>query len=136
MEFDGGKSHIQPKPSLYDGGKFKPIQKEIKMSTNRLFVLSVVLALVAIAVFSAHPTVVTSAKSTFSETKDEALRESQLGDRYGELPGYIDGFGPEQIQREYELGERYGATPHRIAGLSAEQIWREYWLGERYGVTP
>ena len=106
------------------------------MSTNRMFVLSVVLALVAIAVFSVHATVVTSDNSTFSETKDEVLRESHLGDRYGELPGYNDSFGSEQIQREYELGERYGATPHRITGLSAEQIWREYWLGERYGITP
>jgi len=111
------------------------------MSTKRLFVLSVVLALVALAVFTARAAVasaivVMGADGTFNETLEEALREFQLGERYGELPGDTEGFSPEQIQREYNLGERYGEIPHGIAGFSAEQIWRAYWLGERYGQTP
>jgi len=116
-------------------------KKEIEMSTNRLFVFSIKIALVAITAVVTKAAfdpgiVVTGADSSFIQSKDDALRESQLGERYGELPGYIDGFSPEQIQREYVLGERYGEMPQLIAQFSAEQILREYWLGERYGVTP
>ena len=111
------------------------------MSTNRLFVLSVVIALVAAVVLTAQAAVAPAitlpgADRSFSETEKEALHEYELGERYGELPGYIEGFSPEQIQREFELGERYGETSHAIAGFSGEQIQREYWLGERYGETP
>ena len=108
------------------------------MSANRLFVFSIVIALVAVTAFVARAAVppaiaVTGADSSFTQSKEESLRESQLGERYGELPGYIDGFSLEQIQREYMLGERYGVVPQEY---SAEQVLREYWLGERYGVTP
>jgi len=111
------------------------------MSANRLFVFSIVISLVAVTAFVARAAVppaiaVTGADSSFTQSKEESLRESQLGERYGELPGYIEGFSPEQIQREYVLGERYGDTPQHFAQFSAEQIQREYWLGERYGVTP
>lgn len=108
------------------------------MFTNRLFVLSIIVALVAVAVFAARegftPAVVAAdAESSYTQTEEQTLRESQLGDRYGELPGYVGGFSSEQLQREYELGERYGETPQQYA---REQALREYWLGERYGVTP
>jgi hypothetical protein len=62
--------------------------------------------------------------------------QKSIGDRYGELPGYIDGFSPEQIQREFDLGERYGEIPQRIDLFSSAQIQREYILGERYGQMP
>ena len=104
------------------------------MSAKRLFAVSMVIALVVIVVSAISPAVAaTGGDHTFTQSKKEALREFQLGERYGELPENIGGFSPEQIQREYELGERYGETPARF---SAEQIWREYWLGERYGQTP
>ena len=111
------------------------------MSANRLFVFSIVISLVAITAIVARAAVdsgivVTGADSSFTQSKEDALREVQLGERYGELPGYIDGFSPEQIQREFDLGERYGETPQLIAQFSAEQLRREYILGERYGVTP
>src|SRR5262245_33109384 len=111
------------------------------MSANRLFVFSIVIALMAVVALTVRAavkpaTVTTGANLSFAQSKEETLRESQLGDRYGELPGYIDGFSPEQIQREFVLGERYGEIPQLSAQFTLEQIRREYWLGERYGVTP
>jgi len=108
------------------------------MYTNRLFVLSVVIALVAVVAFAARevfaPAVVAAdAENSFTQSEEGAIREYELGDRYGELPGYIDGFSPEQIQREYILGERYGVIPQ---GYAQQLALREYWLGERYGQTP
>src|SRR5215211_6248193 len=87
---------------------FKPIQKEIKMSTHRLFNLIVVVALVAVIVLTAQTAL----------SKNSSYRESN-----------------EQVQREYELGERYGVNSVNPE-FNAEQIRRKYILGERYGVTP
>lgn len=109
------------------------------MSANRLFIFSIVIGLLAITAFVVQgnaATNITGHNSSFTHSDEESLRESQLGERYGELPGYIDGFSPEQIQREYILGERYGETPQLTALFSTLQIQREYALGERYGVTP
>lgn len=39
----------------------------------------------------------------------------------------------ENAVREFQLGERYGQTPQEY---SREQAAREVWLGERYGQTP
>jgi len=109
------------------------------MSANRLFIFSIVITLLAVTGFVARGNIVslmTANNSSFTQPKEKSLREAQLGERYGELPGYIDGYSPEQIQREYILGERYGEIPQLIAQFSAEQLVREYWLGERYGETP
>ena len=108
------------------------------MSANRLFVLSIVIGLVAVTAFAARavvPSVIvaTGANSSFTQSKEQAVRESQLGERYGELPANIGGFSPEQIRREYFLGELYGVTPQ---GYAKQQALREAWLGERYGQTP
>jgi hypothetical protein len=117
---------------------FKPTQKEIKMFTNRLFnlILAAVLVVVlALAVQQAFATkaIVQEAGGIYTESKEQALREFQLGERYGELPPHVAEFSAEQIRREYFLGERYGVTPQ---GYAEQQALREYWLGERYGQTP
>jgi len=67
------------------------------------------------------------------QTKERALREYQLGERYGEIPSHVAQFSAVQIHREYILGERYGVTPQ---GYAEQQALREYWLGEKYGQTP
>ena len=113
----------------------EPIQKEINMFTNRLFNLIVAIALVAVIALTAQAAF-SQMNSTYRESKEQAQREYELGERYGEISGYIDGFSPERIQREYVLGERYGETPPHVAQFSTEQLRREYILGERYGVTP
>jgi hypothetical protein len=113
---------------------FKPIQKEIEMFTNRLFNLiaaAVFVVIVSLAVQRTFATkaIVPNSNSAYTESREQALREVQLGERYGELPL----FSAEQIRREYILGERYGETPQEYA---LDQALREYWLGERYGQTP
>ena len=102
------------------------------MFTNRMFNLFVAIALVAIIALTTQAAF-SQMSSTYQESPEQAQQEYDLGERYGELPGYIDGFSPEQIQREYVLGERYGEMPQ---GYAEQQALREYWLGERYGVTP
>jgi hypothetical protein len=102
------------------------------MSTNRLLVLSAFIALVVTVSFTAHKAF-SNANPTYSESKDQALREYKLGERYGESPVSSAIFSAEQIQREYVLGERYGVTPQQYAH---DKALREYWLGERYGQTP
>jgi hypothetical protein len=117
---------------------FNPIQKEIKMFTHRLFNLilaAVFVVIVAIVVQQAFATkaIVSEGNNVYTESKEQALREVQLGERYGETPARVAQFSPKQIRRDHILGERYGETPQEYAG---EQTLREYWLGERYGVTP
>ena len=102
------------------------------MSTNRLFTLLVAIALlavIAITVQAAIPQV----GSTYQQSKEEAQRENELGERYGEAPEQVASFSTVQLDREAVLGERYGVTPQQFA---KQQILREYWLGERYGQTP
>jgi hypothetical protein len=117
---------------------FKPIQKEIKMFTNRLFnlimaaLLVVVIALAAQQAF-ATKAIVSDGNNVYTESKEQAFREVQLGERYGEIPSHVAKFSAEQIRREFILGERYGVTPQQYA---RDQARREYWLGERYGQTP
>jgi hypothetical protein len=117
---------------------FNPIQKEIKMFTNRLFNLTVMAVLVAVGVLAIQQVFVTKAiipetGGVYTESNEQALREYQLGERYGDLPPHVAQFSAEQVQREYILGERYGVTPQEYIH---EQALREYWLGERYGQTP
>jgi type II secretory pathway component PulJ len=111
---------------------FKPIQKEIKMFTHRLFNLFVAVALVAVIALTTQAAF-SQMNSTYRESKEQAQREYKLGERYGEIPARVAEFSAEQIRREYILGERYGVTPQ---GYAREQTLREYWLGERYGQTP
>lgn len=102
------------------------------MTTNRLFTLLVAIALltvIAVTVQAALPAV----GSTYQQSKEEAQREYELGERYGQIPPLVVQFSAEEIAREYLLGERYGVTPQDYA---MEQALREYWLGERYGQTP
>ena len=108
------------------------------MFTNRLFnliVAAVVMVVVALAVQQAFATkaIVPNSNSAYTESKEQALREYQRGERYGEIPSHVAKFSAEQIRREYILGERYGVTPQQYAH---DQALREYWLGERYGQTP
>ena len=117
---------------------FKPIQKEIEMFTNRLFnliVTAVIVVVVALAVQQAFAmkAIVQEIGGAYTESKEQALREFQHGERYGEVPPHVAQFSAEQIRREYILGERYGVTPQ---GNAEQQALREYWLGEKYGQTP
>ena len=101
------------------------------MSANRLFILFVAVALVAVIALTTQAAF-SQMDSPYRESPEQAQREYDLGERYGELPQHTAQFSPEQLQREYILGERYGVIPQGYA----EQALREYWLGERYGQTP
>jgi type II secretory pathway pseudopilin PulG len=89
--------------------------------------------------------VVARAATAYTQTREQAQLEYQLGERYGELPGEVARFSAQQIAREYTLGERYGETPSTARreyflgeryGQTPAMIDREAFLGERYGVTP
>src|SRR5512138_3750794 len=97
---------------------FKPIQKEIKMFTNRISKIIVILVVLAIA----------SVTVSFVARPDTNPTPNKIEPPYVALE--------KQAMREYVLGERYGETPLRIIHSNAEQVRREYLLGERYGVTP
>lgn len=86
------------------------------MFTNRLFklmVASVAVVIIALAVQQVFVTkaIVSDTKSVYTESKEQTLREAQLGERYGEVPQNADLFSAEQISREYSRGERYGQRP-------------------------
>jgi|RhiMetdeSRZDD1v2_1073273.scaffolds.fasta_scaffold248401_1 hypothetical protein len=89
------------------------------MYTNRLFnliVAAVLIVVIALAVQQAFATkaIAPETSGVYSESKEEALREVQLGERYGVLPDQIAWLIAEQkIHREYILGERYGVTPQQ-----------------------
>ena len=88
------------------------------MFTNRLFnmiVAALVVVIVALAVQQAFATKAISPETdnVYSESKGEAPREYQLGERYGALPEDVTRFSAEQINREYILGERYGVVPQQ-----------------------
>ena len=90
------------------------------MFTNRLFnllVAAVLVAVVALAIQQAFATkaIAPEAHNIYSQSKEEALRDYQLGERYGVLPEQIARFSPEQLHREYILGERYGVMPQQYA---------------------
>jgi hypothetical protein len=90
------------------------------MFTNRLFnliVAAVLVVVVALAVQQAFATkaIAPETDNVYFESKEEALRESQLGEHYGVLPEDVARFSAEQINREYILGERYGVTPGQYA---------------------
>ena len=108
------------------------------MFKNRLFnliIAAVFIVIVALGIQQVFATkaIVPETGGVYTESNEQALREAQLGERYGELPSHVARFSAEQIHREYILGERYGVTPQ---GYAHEQALREYWLGERYGQTP
>ena len=108
------------------------------MFTNRLFNLSIAAVFVVVVALEVQQAFVTKAivpltSGVYTQSKEQALREYELGERYGETPVHVAIFGPEQIRRDHFLGDRYGETPQEYA---SEQTLREYWLGERYGVTP
>ncbi len=100
------------------------------MSTYRFFSIAVLAVLLATAAFAVRNVV---SNHPYTESKEQSLREYQLGERYGETAGNSVLFSKEEIQREYMLGERYGVTP---AEYARQQALREYWLGERYGQRP
>ena len=102
------------------------------MSASRLSTLLVAILLVATVAFMVQKAI-SNANPTFIESKEQVLREYELGERYGVLPESFAMFSAEQIQREYILGERYGVTSQEYVN---QQTRREYWLGERYGQTP
>ena len=88
------------------------------MFTNRLFnliVAALVVVIVALAVQQAFATkaIAPETDNVYSESKGEAPREYQLGERYGALPEDVTRFSAEQINREYILGERYGVVPQQ-----------------------
>ncbi len=102
------------------------------MSANRLFTLSVFLAVAVIIAFTIQNVLFTT-PSRYTESEAQTQREYTLGERYGVSSQPSALFSAEQIQREAVLGERYGVTPKEY---TQQQVQREYWLGERYGVTP
>ncbi len=107
------------------------------MSANRLFKVTVAVVLVFVGLLALQPFAKASkpskANHVYSESKEQALREYQFGERYGQTPKQI---AQQQALREYQLGERYGALPQSSIRFTAEQALREYQLGERYGQTP
>jgi len=103
------------------------------MLTKRFSTIVVALIVVALALMTASMIPAGSTSEGVVQSKEQALHEYQLGERYGVLPENINPFSAEQIQREYILGERYGVTPQEY---TLEQALREFWLGERYGQTP
>ena len=108
------------------------------MFKNRLFNLIIAAVFIVIVALGIQQVLATKAivpetGGVYTESNEQALREAQLGERYGELPSHVARFSAEQIHREYILGERYGVTPQ---GYAHEQALREYWLGECYGQTP
>jgi hypothetical protein len=107
--------------------------KEIKMFTNRFTKIVVATIVIAVALVTASMLPAGSTSVRIVESKEQALREYQLGERYGVLPQNIALFSADQIHRDYILGEKYGVTPQEYA---REQALREYWLGERYGQAP
>src|SRR6266540_3837972 len=66
--------------------------KEIKMSTNRLFNLSILVVLMAFAGFAIRQVVVTTVALPGSnytiDPNAQAIHEYQLGERYGEIPSH------------------------------------------------
>jgi len=90
------------------------------MFTNRLFnliVAAVLIVVIALAVQQAFATkaIAPETDDVYSESKEEALHEYQLRERYGALPEDVTRFSAEQINREYILGERYGVMPQQYA---------------------
>ena len=107
--------------------------KSVSKIFTVLFVLAVALLTTSFILRSA-PASAVDRSSAGVETKEQALREYVLGERYGALPLPGPAASVEELaQREYEHGERYGVTPRQYA---SEKALREYWLGERYGQTP
>jgi|KBSSwiStaDraftv2_1062776.scaffolds.fasta_scaffold2663515_1 hypothetical protein len=89
------------------------------MFTNRLFNLIVAAVLVVVVTLAVQQAFTTKAiapetNNPYVQPKEEALRESQLGERYGVLPQHR--WSAEQMHREYILGERYGVTTQQDAG--------------------
>jgi hypothetical protein len=126
----GGISKIRTSSNIF--------KKEIKMFTNRLFNLILAAVLVVVIVLAAQHAFATKAivpetSGVYTESNEQALREFQLGERYGEFPPHVAQFSAVPIRREFLLGERYGVTPQ---GYAEQQALREYWLGEKYGQTP
>ena len=77
-------------------------------------VAAIIVVAVALATASMIPAGSNSARVV--ESKEQALRENRLGERYGVLPEQIAWLIAEQkIHREYILGERYGVTPQDYA---------------------
>jgi hypothetical protein len=90
------------------------------MFTNRLFNLIVAAVFVVVVVLAAQQAFASKAiapetDNVYSESKEDALGEYQLGERYGVLPEHVARFSAEQINREYILGERYGVMPQQDA---------------------
>jgi hypothetical protein len=90
------------------------------MFTNRLFnliVAAVLVVVVALVVQQAFATkaIAPETNNPYTQSKEQALRESQLGERYGVLPEDVARFSAEQINREYILGERYGVMSQQYA---------------------
>jgi hypothetical protein len=90
------------------------------MFTNRLFNLIVAAVLVVVVVLAAQQAFASQAiapeiNNPYPQSKEQALHEYQLGERYGILPEHVALFSAEQINREYILGERYGVMPQQDA---------------------
>ena len=111
-----------------------PENKVARPLNNRIASLLAVAAVIVVALgLMTIRMIPTGSTSVRVESNEQALREYQLGERYGVLPEHNVPLSAEQIQREYILGERFGETPQQF---TREQALREYWLGERYGQTP
>jgi hypothetical protein len=90
------------------------------MFTNRLFNLIVAAILVVVVALAAQQAFATKAiapetNNHYTQSKEQALHEYQLGERYGVLPEHVARSSAEQIHREYILGERYGVIPQQDA---------------------
>ena len=90
------------------------------MFTNRMFNLIVAAILVVVVALTVQQAFATKAiapetNNHYTQSKEQALHEYQLGERYGVLPEHVDRSSAEQIHREYILGERYGVIPQDAA---------------------
>src|SRR5512138_3463679 len=88
-------------------------KKEIKMFTNRVSKIIVILVVLAIASVTVSFVAWPAANPTPNKIE----------------PPYIA--LEKQDMREYVLGERYGETPLQIVPSNGERLSREYLLGER-----
>src|SRR5262245_44223095 len=103
--------------------------KEINMFTKRLFnliVTALLMVVVSLVPQQARATraIVPDTNSGYTQSREQALREVQLGERDGEIPENPLSFSAEQIRREYFLGERYGQIPEDFA----QRHWTELGL--------
>jgi len=106
--------------------KFNRLQ-EVEMSGKRVLQITIGIALVLAALLVVPPVV---KASEVSSANQQAVRQYQLAERYGESAQPIVS---QQVQRLEQFGERYGQVAEP---LITPQLLHLSEMGERYGETP